>query len=485
MEQIYNIVIAPLNDILWSYILVFILIILGVYFTVKTKFVQFRLFPHMFKLLTESTGHRKDKSISSFQAFCIGTASRVGTGNLTGIALAIVAGGPGAIFWMWCLALLGAATAFIESTLAQIYKVKDGRRYRGGPAYYIQQGLNKKWMAWLFCVLIIVTFGFVFNAVQANTIAVSFEKAFNIPSWLVGAVITVATGFIIFGGIRRIAVATEIIVPIMAVAYIFVVFYIMIINYQMVPELFSIIIKSAFGIQPLVGGIIGITVKKAMENGIRRGLFSNEAGMGSAPNAAATAEVSHPVKQGLIQALGVFSDTIVICTATAFVVILAGKYNIGDYTGIQLTQDSFSTLVGPWGDTFIAVCILMFAFSSIIGNYYYGQTNIEFMSNNKHTLRLYRLIVLYMVMFGSIQKVELVWNTADFSMGLMALVNLIAIAFLGKIAIAALKDYTKQLKKGKNPIFFQNDLEGIDISVECWPIRRKDSEPLPEKNTKS
>ena len=302
-----------------------------------------------------------------------------------------------------------------------------------------------------------------------------FEKAFNIPSWLVGAVITVATGFIIFGGVRRIAVATEIIVPIMAVAYIFVVFYILIINYQMVPELFSIIIKSAFGIQPLVGGIIGITVKKAMENGIRRGLFSNEAGMGSAPNAAATAEVSHPVKQGLIQALGVFSDTIIICTATAFVVILAGKYNIGDYTGIQLTQDSFSALVGPWGDTFIAVCILMFAFSSIIGNYYYGQTNVEFMSNNKHALRLYRLIVLYMVMFGSIQKVAVVWNTADFSMGLMALVNLIAIAFLGKIAIAALKDYTKQLKKGKNPIFFQNNLEGIDISVECWPIKRKDS----------
>jgi alanine or glycine:cation symporter, AGCS family len=476
MEQFYNFAIAPLNDILWSYILVFLLIILGVYFTVKSRFVQFRLFPHMFKLLTESTGHRKDKSISSFQAFCIGTASRVGTGNLTGIALAIVAGGPGAIFWMWCLALLGSASAFVESTLAQIYKVKDGKRYRGGPAYYIEQGLKQKWMAWLFCVLIIVTFGFVFNAVQANTIAVSFEKAFNIPTWLIGSIITIATGLIIFGGVRRIAVATEIIVPIMAVAYLFVVFYIMILHYQMIPELFSIIVSSAFGIKPVVGGVLGVTVKKALENGIRRGLFSNEAGMGSAPNAAATAEVSHPVKQGLIQALGVFSDTLVICSATAFVVILAGKYNIGNYTGIQLTQESFSSLVGPWGDTFIAVCILMFAFSSIIGNYYYGETNVEFIGNNKHALLMYRLVVLYMVMFGSLQKVAVVWNTADFSMGLMALVNLIALIFLGKIAIAALKDYTKQLKQGKNPVFFQDDIEGVNISVECWPKRKNNEE---------
>ena len=470
MEQFYNVIIAPLNDFLWTYILIILLIALGFYFTIKTKFVQFRLFPHMFKLLTESTGHKKDKSISSFQAFCIGTASRVGTGNLTGIAIAIVTGGPGAIFWMWCLALLGSATAFIESTLAQIYKVKDGRRYRGGPAYYIQQGLKQKWMAWLFCILIIVTFGFVFNAVQANTIAESFSKAFDVPSWVIGAILTVATALIIFGGVRRIAVATEIIVPIMAVAYIFVVLYVMVINYQMIPGLFSIIVKSAFGLEPVIGGVLGVTVKRALETGIRRGLFSNEAGMGSAPNAAATAEISHPVKQGLIQALGVFSDTIIICSATAFIVILAGQYQIGSYTGIQLTQASLSKLVGPWGDTFIAACILMFAFSSIIGNYYYGETNVEFMGNSKNALLLYRLIVLYMVMFGSLQKVELVWNAADFSMGLMALVNLIAIIFLGKYAIAALKDYTKQLKEKKNPVFFQDDIKGL--SVECWPKRK-------------
>ena len=473
MEHFYYTCIAPVNNFLWSYILVFILVILGVYFTVKTGFVQFRLFPHMFRLLTESTGNRKEKSISSFQAFCIGTASRVGTGNITGIAIAIVAGGPGAIFWMWCLALLGSATAFIESTLAQIYKVRDGRRYRGGPAYYIQQGLNQKWMAWLFCILIIITFGFVFNAVQANTIAVSFAKAFNLPSWVIGAIITISTGMIIFGGVRRIALATEIMVPVMALAYIFVVLYIMITHFSMIPGVFVLIFKCAFGIKPVVGGVIGVTVKNALQNGIRRGLFSNEAGMGSAPNAAATAEISHPVKQGLIQSLGVFSDTIVICSATAMIILLAGKYNTSSFEGIQLTQESLSYLVGSWGDTFIAVCILLFAFSSIIGNYYYGETNVEFLGKSKKALLIYRLLVLYMVMFGSIQKVALVWDMADFSMGLMALVNLIAIIFLGKYSIAALKDYIKQLKMKKNPIFYQDSLENLNLQVECWPVHTK------------
>jgi alanine or glycine:cation symporter, AGCS family len=473
MEEFYNLLIAPINNFLWSYVLIFLLIILGIYFTIRSRFAQFCLFPHMLKLLTESTGHRKEKSVSSFQAFCIGTASRVGTGNLTGIAIAIVAGGPGSIFWMWCLALLGSATALIESTLAQIYKIKDGKRYRGGPAYYIQQGLKQKWMAYLFSFLIIVTFGFIFNAVQANTIAESFSKAFNMPNWIIGSAITASTALIIFGGLRRIAVATEIIVPIMAIAYIFVVLYILVINYQMIPELFSIIIKSAFGLHSFVGGVLGITIKKALENGIKRGLFSNEAGMGSAPNAAATAEVTHPVKQGLIQALGVFSDTIIICTATAFIIILAGKYHVSNYTGIQLTQESLASLVGPWGNTFIAACILMFAFSSIIGNYYYGETNIEFLDKNKKTLLIYRITVLVMVMFGSIQRVKFVWNAADVSMALMALVNLIAIIFLGKVALAAIKDYKKQLKQGENPQFYQDELPGVNISVECWPKKNK------------
>lgn len=466
MNFIQNII-AMGNTLLWSYILIALLIVIGLFFTFKLKFVQFRFLGEMFRLLgdgaSDSVKNTDTKGISSFQAFCISTASRVGTGNLAGVAIAISLGGPGAIFWMWLIALIGASSSFVESTLAQIYKVKDKNGYRGGPAYYMEKALNKRWMGVLFSILITVCFGLVFNSVQANTISLAFEEAFGIDRLVIGLSLTALTAVIIFGGVKRIAKAAELIVPIMAVAYILVASFVVIKNISAVPTVFALIIKSAFGFEQAVGGGIGAAVMM----GIKRGLFSNEAGMGSAPNAAATAEVTHPVKQGLIQTLGVFTDTILICSATAFIILLSGAYKTEGLTGIQLTQTALSSQVGSWGNIFIALCILLFAFSSIIGNYYYGETNIEFINTNKIWLLLYRLSVVAMVVFGSVAKIQIVWDLADLFMGLMALINLIAIVQLGNVALGALKDYARQKKEGKDPIFYTNTIKGLK-NVECW-----------------
>ncbi|MEN8078934.1 alanine/glycine:cation symporter family protein [Clostridioides difficile] len=454
------------NDFIWTYILIAMLIVIGVYFTCKTKFVQFSNIKEMFKLLGEGTSS-KDKAkgqVSSFQAFCIGTASRVGTGNLAGVASAIAIGGPGAVFWMWLIALIGSASAFIESTLAQIYKVKDGDSFRGGPAYYMEKGLKKKWMGITFSVLIITCFGFAFNSVQSNTIAAAFNSTFNANKLIIGIILTVLTLIIIFGGVHRIAKISSVLVPIMAVAYIVIALFIIIINFREIPSLFKTIFENAFGIRQVVGGGIGA----ALLQGIKRGLFSNEAGMGSAPNAAATATVSHPAKQGLIQTLGVFTDTLIICTSTAFIILLSGVPLDGSVKGIELTQMALVSQVGPWGGTFISICILLFAFSSIIGNYYYGETNIQFITENKMVLYVYRVLVAAMVLFGSIASMDLVWNIADVFMGLMAILNLIAIVLLGKIAIKALQDYTAQKKAGKDPVFYASSIPELGDEVEEW-----------------
>jgi len=462
-----NTIVSFMNTMLWSYVLIFMLIGLGLYFTVRSGFVQFRLFGEMFRLLTENVSKsvlgQKEEGVSPFQAFCISTASRVGTGNLAGVALAIAVGGPGAVFWMWLIALIGAGSAFVESTLAQIYKVKDPQGFRGGPAYYMEQALGKRWMGVVFSVLITCCFGLVFNAVQSNTITYAFNEAFAIDRFTMGLIITAVTALVIFGGVKRIAKVAEVIVPVMAVAYVFVASFILITNITEIPGIFALIVKSAFGVEQAVGGGIGI----AMMQGIKRGLFSNEAGMGSAPNAAATATTSHPVKQGLIQTLGVFTDTLLICSATAFVILISGVYTDPSLTGIQLTQNAVSSQVGPWGTIFVAACILMFAFSSIIGNYYYGESNIEFINTNPIWLFLYRLAVVGMVLFGSTSKIAIVWDLADLFMGLMAFINLIAIALLGKIAFAALKDYIAQKAEGKDPVFTK-DLLPETQSVECW-----------------
>ena len=461
------------NDFIWTYILIAMLIAIGFFFTFKTKFVQFTNIKEMFKLLGEGSSS-KDKSkgeVSSFQAFCIGTASRVGTGNLAGVASAIAIGGPGAVFWMWLIALIGSASAFIESTLAQIYKVKDGDSFRGGPAYYMEKGLKKKWMGVTFSVLIIMCFGFAFNSVQSNTIATAFNSTFNANKLIIGIILTVLTLIIIFGGVNRIAKISSILVPIMAVAYIVIALFIIIINFKEIPSLFQTIFESAFGIKQVVGGGIGA----ALLQGIKRGLFSNEAGMGSAPNAAATATVSHPVKQGLIQTLGVFTDTLIICTSTAFIILLSGAPLDGSVKGIELTQMALVSQVGPWGGTFISICILLFAFSSIIGNYYYGETNIQFISNNKLFLYGYRILVAAMVLFGSVASMDLVWNIADVFMGLMAILNLIAIVLLSKIAIKAFQDYSAQKKAGKDPVFYASSIPELGDEVKEWRDDEKES----------
>ena len=469
MELLDNLVII-VNELLWSKILIIMLISLGIYFTLRTKFVQFRFFGEMFRLLGDGAkGDKKEGTVSSFQAFCISTASRVGTGNIAGIAMAVVTGGPGSVFWMWLIALIGSASSFVESTLAQIFKVKDGEGFRGGPAYYMEQGLKSRTMGIVFSVFITICFGFIFNAVQSNTITVAFNNAFGMNRLAVGIVLAVLTGIIIFGGVHRVAKISEIIVPIFAVLYILVALFIVVINITEIPGIIKTIFESAFGLREMaVGSISGMILV-----GIKRGLFSNEAGMGSAPNAAATADVSHPVKQGLIQTLGVFTDTIVICSCTAFMILLYSDYATAGLDGIELTQAALTSHIGPIGNIFVAICILLFAFSSIVGNYYYGQSNIEFMSNNKTILNVFRAMVVGMVLFGSVAKVQLVWDLADLFMGLMAVINLIAIALLGKYAFIALKDYTNQKKAGiKEPVFDASNIKGLE-NVEHW---RKDRE---------
>ena len=461
--EFLNLVVNFLNDILWGYVLIVMLLFVGTYFTLKTKFVQIRYFIQMIKILGDSVGHKG--GVSSFKAFCISTASRVGTGNLAGVAIAIASGGPGAIFWMWLIAIIGGASSFVESTLAQIYKVKDGEAFRGGPAYYMEKALNKRWMGVAFSILISITFGLIFNSVQSNTISLAFHEAFKLDRSIIGIILAVATGAIIFGGVQRIANFSAAVVPVMATLYIMVSLYVIISNISMVPEIFSDIIENAFGIRQAVGGGIGA----AIMTGVKRGLFSNEAGMGSAPNAAAAAETSHPVKQGFVQTLGVFTDTILICSCTAFMVLISGAHKTEGLTGIQLTQNALSSQVGGWGNVFIAICILLFAFSSIIGNYYYGETNIEFLTPNKAWLNLYRAGVVGMVMFGSIGELALVWNMADLFMGLMAVLNLIAIFLLGKVAFEALKDYSTQKENGIDPSFNKNDIDmPYGERVECW-----------------
>ena len=390
---------------------------------------------------------------------------------MAGVASAIAIGGPGAVFWMWLIALIGSASAFIESTLAQIYKVKDGDNFRGGPAYYMEKGLKQKWMGIAFSVLIIICFGFAFNSVQSNTITAAFNSTFNANKLIIGIILTVLTLIIIFGGVNRIAKISSILVPIMAVAYIVIALFIIIMNFNQIPSLFKTIFENAFGLKQVVGGGIGA----ALLQGIKRGLFSNEAGMGSAPNAAATATVSHPVKQGLIQTLGVFTDTLIICTSTAFIILLSGAPLDGSVKGIELTQMALVSQVGSWGGTFISICILLFAFSSIIGNYYYGETNIQFITENKVVLYGYRILVAAMVLFGSIASMDLVWNIADVFMGLMAILNLIAIVLLSKIAIKALQDYTAQKKAGKDPVFYASSIPELGDEVEEWREDEKEA----------
>lgn len=467
METLQHIIDVT-NDLLWTYIMIAALIACALYFTVRSGFVQFRMIGEMIRQLANSNErhHEQGKHISPFQAFAVSLASRVGTGNLAGVATAIAVGGPGAVFWMWVIALIGSANAFIESTLAQLYKRRTEDSFIGGPAYYILHGLKCRWMAVLFSVLTILTFGFAFNTVQSNTLCEAVENAFGISHVYIGIAITVMTLIIIFGGIQRIAKVSSVIVPIMALGYILLALTIVVLNISQLPAVLELIFKNAFGVEQVVGGGVGA----ALMQGIKRGLFSNEAGMGSAPNVAATASTSHPVKQGLIQSLGVFTDTLIICSCTAFIILISGIKLGGEMDGIRLTQEALTVQIGSAGRIFVAIAIFFFAFSSIIGNYYYGEANIKFISSSKKVLNIYRTLVCVMVMGGAIMSLQTVWSLADLTMGLMTLCNIAAIVLLGGQVFTLLKDYRKQKSEGKDPVFRKSEIQEFasNDAIESW-----------------
>ena len=463
------------SGVLTDYVLVTVLLIVAVVFTVRTRGVQFRMAGEMLHLLVRSGKRDNDRrqndapahgNISSFQAFALSIASRVGTGNLAGVASAIALGGPGAVFWMWVIAILGAASAFVESTLAQLFKVKGDKSFRGGPAYYILKGLHKRWWAVTFAVLITLTFGFAFNSVQSNTISDALNASFAIPREATAGVLCLLTLAIICGGVQRISRVSEIVVPVMAIAYIVLALVIIAMNIGRFPEIMMLMVSNAFGADEILGGSVGA----AMVMGIKRGLFSNEAGEGSTPNAAATASVSHPVKQGLIQTLGVYTDTLLVCTATAFIILCSGIYT-GGHDGIVLTQQAIDAGLGGdhrFGSIFVSVAIFFFAFTSIIANYYYGETNIRFIRNSNLAVRIYRLLVAAIVYAGAVVSLDLVWGFADITMALMTLCNLAAIIMLGKYAIRLLKDYQDQKREGKDPVYRSSTIPEIASETECW-----------------
>jgi len=469
-------IVSSVSGVLTDYVMVSVLLIAAIYFTIATRGVQFRMIGEMCRLLARSGKRDNDTrkadqphhgTVSSFQAFAISIASRVGTGNLAGVATAITLGGPGAVFWMWVIAFLGGASAFVESTLAQLFKVKGEGSFMGGPAYYIMKGLGHRWWAVTFAILITLTFGFAFNTVQSNTIASAFEECYAFPRQWMGILLTALTLVIVFGGIRRISRFSEIVVPVMAVAYIVLAIVIIVINIGRIPEILCLIVENAFGFHQAAGATVGM----ALSLGIKRGLFSNEAGEGSTPNAAATAAVSHPVKQGLIQTLGVYTDTLIICSATAFIILCSGLF-IDGHDGIVLTQKAIDSQLGGghrYGSVFVSIAILFFAFTSIIANYYYGETNLRFIRDNALLIRAYRLAVGTMVYLGAVMSLDLVWGFADITMALMTLCNLAAIALLGRQAITLLHDYRRQLRQGHDPVYRSSTIPEIADRTECWP----------------
>jgi len=448
--------IDPVSRILYTYVLVYLLVAAGIYFTIRTRFVQFRYFRRMLgQLFNSRVG---DGGISSFQAFCVGLASRVGTGNIAGVAIALTVGGPGAIFWMWIVALIGMATAMVEATLAQVFKVRAGDgTFRGGPAFYIQRGLNSRPGGVLFAVLLVFTFGFAFNMVQANAIADVLNSSHNVEVHYTTIGLVLLAAPILFGGVRRVAKVAEIVLPLMALAYVLLALVIIALNIGNLPHAFGQIIGGAFGFQQMAGGFTG-GIAAAMLNGVKRGLFSNEAGMGSAPNVAATATVSHPVKQGLIQSLGVFVDTMIICTATALIILVSGPEIYDPHAptkmaGASLTASAVAASLGPWTTWLMTVLVFVFAFSSVLGNYVYAEINLFFLGAGQRAINIFRVLVLGAIALGAVAKLSTVWDIADISMGFMAIVNLIAIVLLGKWAFALLRNYHLQAEAGEDPVF--------------------------------
>lgn len=456
-------IIVKAGDFIWTYILIALLLGCALYFTIRTRGVQFRMIPEMIRLML-GRDEKGEAGMSSFKAFSVSLASRVGTGNLAGVASAIFVGGPGAVFWMWVTAFFGAATGFVEATLAQLYKRRDSKGFYGGPAYYMQVGLNARWMGILFAILITLTFAMTQQTVQSNTITASLSSMFGVSEIWIALPLAILTFVIVSGGIRRVAEITCLLVPFMAIGYILLALWIILTNISEVPSVLRLIIDSAFGLRQAAGGAVGLAVMQ----GVRRGLFSNEAGEGSAPNAAAIADTSHPVKQGLVQALGVFVDTLIICTCTALIILLSGVWDCGE-DGIILTTYALEAEVGAMGRYFVTAAIFLFAFSSIIANYYYGETNLSFIKKKKWIVWTLRCATPVMVFIGSLIELQQAWSLVDFMMALLTICNLTAIILLSPRVFRLLADYRAQKKSGiKEPRFRKGMFPDIEDKLEGW-----------------
>lgn len=458
-----------LNDLIWGNILIYFLPLLGIFFTVSSRFVQFRYFFKMFGIFKESV-HDKDGHISSFQALMLSVAGRVGGGNIAGVAVAITLGGPGAVFWMWVIALVGMATSFFECSLAQLYKEKDSIdscTYRGGPAYYATKALGQRWVGYIISFLLMVTFGLAFNATQSFIITNSFEASFDIPATISGVVLTAIFALSIFGGVKRISKISEVIVPIMAGSYLLIALVVIVLNLDKIPGLLSMIVTEAFTPHSAIGGGIGAVIIQ----GAKRGMFSNEAGLGSAPNVAAVAYVAHPVQQGIVQSFSVFIDTIILCTCTAFIILLSGVYVPGaqDVQGVLLTQNALIEHIGPFGGYFVTFALFLFGFSSMIYNYYLAENSLNFFTKGNQALfTMFKLLCIGLVLWGSFQNLSSVFAFADLTMGLLAVTNMIVIALLYKPVLRLIRGYERQLKEGKKPVLRYEDYNEYKIDKYTW-----------------
>jgi AGCS family alanine or glycine:cation symporter len=473
-----------LNGIIWSSALIYLCLGTGLYFSLRTRFLQVRHFGHMLKIMRE--GKSSEAGVSSFQALTMSLSGRVGTGNIAGVATAIAIGGPGAVFWMWTVAFLGASTAYIEATLAQIYKeLDDNGSYRGGPAYYIEKAMGQKWYAWTFAVATIIAMGFCLPGIQANSIVAAMNNAWEIPALITASVLAIGLAMIVVGGVKRIAHFAQVVVPLMAAGYILIAFTVVFINIDMVPTVTKLIINSAFGLDAGYGAIIGMAVAW----GVKRGVYSNEAGQGSGPHPAAAAEVSHPAKQGLVQAFSVYVDTLLICSATAFMILLTGLYNVEGADGTYLyqglpgvdvgpayVQAAFDTVMPGFGSSVLAIALLFFAFTTIVAYYYIAETNVMFINRKVHRpwlANLLKVLVITSVMYGGIKSADLAWALGDVGVGIMAWLNIVAIIILQRPALVALKDYERQLDAGVDPEF---DPEALGIEKADFWVDRKNAQ---------
>lgn len=470
MEEI----VGMINNIVWSNALIVLCLGTGLYFSLRTRFLQLRHIKEMFRLLFD--GESSESGVSSFQALSMSLAGRVGTGNIAGVATAIAFGGPGAMFWMWLVAFLGASTAFVEATLAQIYKEKHLGQFRGGPAFYIERGLGMKWFGVLFAIVSVISAGLLLPGVQANSVAEGIKNAFNLDTWITGAGVVLIFAAIVFGGVKRIAKFTEYIVPFMAIGYIFIALIIIAVDIDKLPGVISLIFKSAFNMEAGFGAVFGL----AVQWGVKRGIYSNEAGQGTAPHIAAAANASHPVKQGLVQSFSVYIDTLLVCSATGFMLLITGMYNVHNpgfgsgaateflYNGVQnvsagpgYTQSAMDSVFPGFGSYFVAVALFFFAFTTILAYYYIAETNISYLTRKFESPvfnYILKIVMMLVIMYGSINQAKLAWDIGDIGVGLMAWFNIAAIIFLQRPALAALRDYEKQKKEGKDPVFDPEDI---------------------------